>query len=470
MLLKNFILVLLSLIFAVAVEAQEDNGRELFMQHCFWCHGEAGDGNGLSATDMFPRPRNFVGADFLIRSTPHGQLPTSEDLFETLNRGLPGTPMPGWEGVLSESERHDLVAFIESLSPRYETETREPLAIPTGDGSIERGREAYELAGCTMCHGNEGRGDGAISSTLAYEWGVPYQARDLTRGWTFKGGAEVEQIYLRITGGLNGTPMGPFQDILSDQERWDLAHYVASLDQEPESMSEDFVIRAAFLEGELPDEFDAPAWQQAPAVLVALAGQVMEDPPHRWWLPTTTSATVRGLWNGSAIRFLLEWNDPTGPGSGILGSNIPDSALLQFAAQASGRPYFLFGEAGDPVTVWHWQEGNVTEEWDATGSDAINTKPASFQVTSSWADGRWRLIFSSNLTDDSPLAEGEFVPFLVSLRDGANGEAGNNRAVSTWLWATLAPPPSLQPWFSALAGALGMLAALLFIFSRRGKA
>ncbi|MDK1023128.1 MAG: c-type cytochrome [Gammaproteobacteria bacterium] len=462
--IRRLICMILLLIVTMAAPAQQETGRRLFMQYCIWCHGEQGDGNGPSAEGMFPRPRDLIRGDYLIRSTPHGQLPTDEDISRTVAKGLPGTPMPAWEKILSEQERGDLVTFLKSLSPRFETEKRESLTIPAAAGSIERGEEIYRDSRCYMCHGEAGRGDGPITTTLAFEWGFPYQARDFTRGWTFKGSPEIDQIYLRITGGLNGTPMGPYRDLLSDQDRWDLAHYVASLDEEPSSTSEDFVVLAAFREGKLPVEYDAPAWQQTQAALIPLAGQVIQDPPVRWWTPTTQSVTVRALWNGDAIGFLLEWNDPTGPGS-----EIPDSALLQFAAQPGGRPYFLFGDAHNPVKVWHWQEGGITEEWVANGSGKIKTAPASFRVTSSWAEGRWHLIFSSNVTDGLPPMEGEFVPLLLSIRDGANGEAGNTRAISTWLWTTLAPPPSLQPWFSGLAGALGTLILLLLIFSPKGK-
>ncbi len=71
----------------------------------------------------------------------HGQLPTDEDLFGVISRGFPGTPMPGWEQVLSEQEMRQLVSYLQSLSPRFETEKAEPLPVPGGTVTPPCGRD-----------------------------------------------------------------------------------------------------------------------------------------------------------------------------------------------------------------------------------------------------------------------------------------------------------------------------------------
>ncbi len=445
----------------VAVAADQEAGREIYMKRCFWCHGEQGQGDGPSAVGMFPRPRDLVRADYRIRSTPHGQLPTDDDLDRVISRGLPGTPMPGWEGILTEDERRVLVTYVKSLSPRFASEKPDALTVPGGAGSAERGKEIYKKARCFMCHGDGGRGDGELTTTLNFEWGAPHTARDLTRGWTFKGGHEPGDIYLRITGGLNGTPMGPYQDLLSDQERWDLAHYIASLDQEPTEASEDFVVVAAHVDGEIPDTHEAPAWGNPPQILVPLAGQVVLDPPLRWWIPTAGSATVRAIWNGREVGFLLEWNDPTGPTN-----RFPDSALLQFAARDASKPYFLLGDADNPVHVWHWQTSTSAEAWEATGSDNIRIDSGDFRVTSAWQEGRWHVIFRGPIDGAMRFETGKFVPVLFSVRDGANAEYGDLRAISTWLYLALERPRSVRPWLSALAYLLGAGILELWVLRR----
>ncbi len=452
-------------------------GQEIYMKHCFWCHGEEGRGDGPAAVGMFPRPRDFVGADYRIRSTAHGQLPTDEDLRRAIAQGLPGTPMPGWESFLSDQQIGQLVEYLKSFSPRFQTERPEPMKIPTGTGSVNRGEEVYGKAKCFMCHGESGRGDGGITAALNYQWGLPYPARDLTRGWTFRGGHEPGDIYLRITGGLNGTPMGPYQDLLDEQDRWDLAYYVASLDLEPIETSDDFVVAAAYIDDKIPKDHQASQWQQASPITVPLAGQVVLNPPTRWSTPTIGTATVRALWNGREIGLLLEWNDPTGPGTALA-----DSALLQFATEEGSKPYFLFGDAEDEVQVWRWQAGNTIGQWTATGSGTAQILPEDFQATASWKEGHWYVVFRRPLSGKPRFEAGRFVPILFSLCDGGNGEAvlfsvgdgangktGNVRAISTWLYVTLQPPPTIQPWLWAMAAVMGAVILEIWILRRMGR-
>ncbi len=447
---------------SVSPVAGQDSGRETYMERCFWCHGEEGLGDGPSAVGMVPRPRDFVRADYKIRSTSYGQLPTEDDLFRAVARGLPDTPMQGWETILTEEEIRSLVSYLESLSPRFASEPREPIASPpSSPGSVESGRDVYLRARCFVCHGEAGRGDGGLTTALYFQWGLPHVARDFTRGWTFKGGHEASDIYLRITGGINGTPMGPYVDLLSDQERWDLAHYVASLDREPSDTSDDFVVAATHVGGEIPSAHDAALWERAPPVVVPLAGQVVLDRSLRWWNPTVASATVRALWNGVDVGFLLEWNDPTGPDDAAA-----DSALIQFATAAGSKPYFLFGDTDNPVEVWHWDASDSAEKWAARGTETINVFPADFRVSAVWSEGRWYATFRRALAGEPEFVPGRFVPVLFSVSDGANGEIGNVRAISTWLYVALERPRSLRPWLFALAFALGAVIVERWVLSR----
>lgn len=458
----------------------QESGKDIYMKRCFWCHGEQGRGDGPSAVGMFPRPRDLVRAEYKIRSTHHGQLPTDEDMLQIIARGMPGTPMSGWQKILALDERRSLVEYLKSLAPRFGGEMPDSIMVPSGAGSVERGKEIYRNAKCSLCHGEAGRGDGAIATTLNFEWGLLAAARDLTRGWTFKGGHEPRDIYLRITGGLNGTPMGPYRDLLSDQERWDLAHYIVSLDREPRETGEDFSVVAALIDGEIPRTPDSPEWNRANPVLAPLAGQVILDPPLRWWIPTVGSVTARSLWNGSDIGFLLEWDDPTGPGDADSGlaarasspRSLPDSVSLQFAANEGSKPYFLFGDPDNSVKVWHWQSdstsggGGYAEEWTASGAERINVGRADFRVDSVWKEGRWHVLFHGSLDGQPVFEPGKFVPTLFSVRDGANGEIDNVRAISTWLYVTLERPKSARPWLMAFAYLLGAVIVELWILSR----
>src|SRR6202043_4112949 len=67
-----------------------------YRRYCAGCHGELGDGNGENAAWLDPKPRDFTTATFKCRSTPTGMLPTDEDLFDTIGRGVTNSNMPIW--------------------------------------------------------------------------------------------------------------------------------------------------------------------------------------------------------------------------------------------------------------------------------------------------------------------------------------------------------------------------------------
>src|SRR5207302_836927 len=55
-------------------------GREVYNSRCVGCHGKGGDGNGLAATFLSPRPRNFTLGVFKFRTTASGSLPEGQGL------------------------------------------------------------------------------------------------------------------------------------------------------------------------------------------------------------------------------------------------------------------------------------------------------------------------------------------------------------------------------------------------------
>ncbi|MFQ5791380.1 MAG: c-type cytochrome, partial [Acidobacteriota bacterium] len=192
-------------------------GKRIYAQRCWWCHGADGHGDGPSARQMFPRPRDLVRANYRIRTTPFGALPTDEDLFRVLSRGMPGTPMPGWEKILTEQELWQVLYYLKTLSPRFAEENPRPIDVPSEPPptaeSIARGEKIYRRARCFLCHGNEGRGDGGVTNALNFEWGLPFRARDFTKSWTFKGGSTARDTFLRITTGLTGPPLGTYAEL-----------------------------------------------------------------------------------------------------------------------------------------------------------------------------------------------------------------------------------------------------------------
>ncbi len=80
----------------------------LYAQHCALCHGPTGDGDGSLKLD---RPaRSFRKGGFSFGNT-------EEAVFRTISSGIGGTPMPGFQKVLTDAERRALALHVIGLGP-----------------------------------------------------------------------------------------------------------------------------------------------------------------------------------------------------------------------------------------------------------------------------------------------------------------------------------------------------------------
>ena len=214
----------------------QPRGKNVYDTHCVECHGQSGRGDGPAAAYLTPHPRDFTSAKYKIRSTESGSVPADEDLMQSIRQGLYGTAMPGWARILSDAEIADVVAYIKGLSPQFTTPPK-PVTLGTGvpssPESIARGQQVYEKLQCGKCHGSDGRGTGAVTTTFEDEWKQPLRSADLTEPWTFHGGATARDVYLRFRTGMAGTPMPSFADAASEGEMWDLSNYVLSMARKP---------------------------------------------------------------------------------------------------------------------------------------------------------------------------------------------------------------------------------------------
>jgi len=212
--------------------ALRGRGAALYVQHCASCHGENGDGKGVSAATLDFKPADFTSGVFKLRSTPSGTLPTDTDLFVTISRGMHGTEMFPWHR-LSERDRWALVFRIKSFAPRFAQEKIEkvlevPKAPTQTEELVEEGRRLFELMRCNTCHGSEGAGDGPAAALYAGGGaGRAVRVRDFTKG-QFLRGREPEDIYLTLLTGLDGSPMGPYET-LSSKDLWALSAFVRDM-------------------------------------------------------------------------------------------------------------------------------------------------------------------------------------------------------------------------------------------------
>ncbi|HUR32214.1 MAG TPA: c-type cytochrome [Vicinamibacterales bacterium] len=222
---------------AGAGAASGSPGKAVYDRHCVECHGADGKGDGPAAMTLVPHPRDFTSGRYKIRSTETGSLPTDDDLRRSVRKGLPGSAMPGWEGLLQEDDISAVVQYIKTLSPRFAAEQPDVIAastpvLPSPDSST-RGAAVYAKLQCSKCHGEDGRGSGATATSFQDDWGYPLRAADLSEPWTFHGGPEPADVFMRFRAGISGTPMPSYTGAASDAEMWDLANYVAAMRRKP---------------------------------------------------------------------------------------------------------------------------------------------------------------------------------------------------------------------------------------------
>lgn len=476
-------------------EANEEfveKGRGIYFQRCSFCHGLLGDGEGPAAKYLDPRPRDFTLGTFKFRTTESGELPTNNDLFRTVSRGLPGTAMQAFDNDLiknglSELERWQVISYIKTFAAEFDDPELDPVATnkvislpanpaPYNEETITRGKQVFEKAKCWSCHGKLGRGDGN-KEFRKDDWGFTIRIRNVTHPWKIKAGSEVEDIYMRFTSGISGTPMPSFVKSLNEDDRWDLANYIKSLQHKLTSHQ---ALQAKLVDVELPEDPADAIWKVADPMDMRLAGQVVAPP--RWQNPSIEMVTIQAIYNDKDIAFKLTWDDPfkdivhdesqefnpvelakVGGFNSYVETfgmiprkleTLRDSIALQFPVKApSGtkKPHFYRGSSSEQVHLMVWQADKDaagkrgTQEGNARGwKQPIKVQAEeSQQITgkANWDQGRWTLVMKRPLiTDDSndvQFKPGMFIPMSLNAWDGSNGEHRLIMSLSTWHYVFL---------------------------------
>jgi len=315
-------------------QALAQRGKEVYTRNCAACHGEHGDGKGLCSAFLIPRPRDFTGAHYRLRSTPSGNLPTDEDLFRAVSLGLSGTPMPPWKWLLDDTDRWAVVEYVKHFAPQFSEPTADRKTVvelgtppPRNEGAIAQGKALYGKLSCYSCHGELGQGDGPSAYGLEDDSGQHIAARDFSKPSGFKAGYATKEIVRTFLTGLNGTPMPSYNRLISTGDAWRLAYYVETLVKPPVvplvRVSQGFADREPLGAPDVRITLRERAWKYDPPEIRVKKGQIVE---------IQFEPTDNGL--GAGHGFAVSSYDET---AFINGAMVGAPKVVKFRADRAGR-------------------------------------------------------------------------------------------------------------------------------------
>jgi mono/diheme cytochrome c family protein len=489
----------------LSAERHLQAGQAVYLQHCAACHGVNGDGSGPASVWLFPRPRNFNAGLFKIKSTPGTALPTDEDLFNTVTRGMPGSSMPSFT-YLTEVDRQAAVQYVKYLAAytdaagkrinrfdeaRQNAQLAAPIQVPPEPPltvqSLADGARLFSKLLCVTCHGDTGAGDGPNAPTLKDTAGLYLPPRDFNTG-AFRGGHTGRDLYQRIAIGLAGTPMVAFNnEVMTDQERWSLVHYIQSLRRKDVEINDvlapiDGRVRAPRVRGKLPVDPENPFWETMDPTRIVLNPLWPEK-------DLIYAVAVRAVHDHRRLAILCTWKDPVPDSAPVRVQDFQDAIALQFSMNEN-TPFLGMGDAANPVNIWQWKaawqqeaEGSrpdlasaypamhvdtyfgtsyrtavdagnpvalphrsPVEDANARGFGTLKTQPPSRQNVNGkgiWRDGSWSVIFVRELNPTEPedvkFVVGRPVPIAFAVWDGQNRDRNGRKVVSNWHKLILEP-------------------------------
>jgi DMSO reductase family type II enzyme heme b subunit len=455
---------------AVAQQGDAAAGKTVYERRCAGCHGDKGDGKGPAGDLLSPRPRDFTSGVYKIRTTAN-KVPTDQDIFRIITDGMPGTSMPPW-AVLPEKDRWNLVAYIKTFAAEKFKEGPKKLDLPkdvaSSAESIKRGKEMFEAIECHKCHGTGGRADGPSRAELKDEWNDPIRPANLTKRWTFRGGAGRTEIATRLANGILGTPMPTFLDSVEKPEDiWHLTNYIVSLG--PESPQYATLLTASPVSEAVPDDPNADLWKRIAPANIPLVGQVIIDP--RNFNPSIDLVSVRAAYNDREIAFHLTWDDPTQSAADAVQKLSADTISLQFPPKlgdGSERPYFLMGDASDAVYLLRWENGTGASEATANGPAKITALSGSEATAkAAYADGQYRVVIKRPLGSKDEarpsFTPAVFMPVAFQAWDGGAGESGTKMSLTSWYYLRLEEPQSNRRFVIPPVVAILTLAVMMLV-------
>ena len=188
-----------------------EQGRELFIVNCSFCHGQNGEGTMTTDGNQLGPSLVGVGAAAVDFQVGTGRMPAAQ----------PGQQLPRKEKVFSQDEIDALAAYVASLGPGPAVPDEsdyslEGLSEEERQEAISRGGQIF-LTNCTACHNYTGSG-GAMPRG-------GYAPKIL--------GVEPRYVYEAMLTGPQTMPSFANGNLTPEEKR-DVIAYLQSLDENPD--------------------------------------------------------------------------------------------------------------------------------------------------------------------------------------------------------------------------------------------
>ena len=420
-------------------------------QGCAACHGEVGRGDGPSAPTLVDDAGDHIRAADLTQRWTYRGGPTKEDIYRTFSTGLNGTPMPSYADSLEVEDRQHLVNYVYSLGeaddPNYGTLitaawTEEAIDLQDNE-ALDTLFETTPMTRFPLIGQITEPGRNFYPSVTSIEAQAVYNRGEIA----FR--VRWNDLRADNTGRNNPSLEVPM---------WD----------------EDNDIVATGDEGDDGGFFGI---EEEPADDAGFFGVEEVEPQD--------DASFFGVEtvDDSADDFFGTGDDFFGAGEAASdGAEFSDAVALQFPASLAPedtpqlKPYFLLGDAQNPVDLWFVNlTYGVADTFRGRGSEAIEPTEADIvEAVTSYDQGEWTVTFKRRRASRAGVsfAEQQYTPVAFSVWDGFKPRT-RQQAVPVILFYVYTEPSVQQiaaiPMLRAALIVLAIELLIVFLVRRRAR-
>ena len=406
-----------------------EEGKQTYLElGCAPCHGETGHGNGTSAPTQRDDWGHHIRPADLSKPWAFRGGPTRADVYRAISTGLNGTPMAGFTGAIPPEKMWKLVDFIASLSGNRTAAPYTNVVTAVGvDDDLDLGRGAELFAA-------------APPALIPMIGQITEPGRDFTPSTN---AVEVRAVF----------------------NQKEIAFLVSWHDMRAETSGHNAPDLAVSEEEEAAPAAGAAAGEEEGGDFWGEAAAPAAPAPAA---DTTGGDEGGGFWDEASAA----------PAAGASAdSEFSDAVGLQFPTTLPSGvvlPYFLFGDASNPVELWFADLGALSGE-GAGGKSQVYTGHGSGdlaagesdppEVAAAYTADGWSVAFKRPRQPRVGIgfAEESFVPVAFTVWDGFNRERGNKRALSAWQYVYVQSRHRPSPAGPIAKAALAVLVAELLL-------